>query len=280
MAGMDPMRCPVCPNPHVPADQTSCSNCGADLTPLRRLQELPARLYNEALSLLHAGENDRARAKLVTAAELDPKSEPVQQLLAKIRAVPPQRASRTPAMMIAFAILALVAIGALVVALRRPPDAPVVQAAMIPIPPPAASQPAPRAFPLADLERRLSKGHDVRVDREGEGLRATFNAGLFPSGSDALTPAGRALLQSVARELAAVRVNVEGFTDSNPPPREQWKDNWALAFSRAHEAVEVLRAASGAGVTWTASSSGDLRPPHGDKEKNRTVVLHIERGTP
>ena len=286
------MHCPVCPNPTIPPDQTACANCGTDITPIRRLQELPARLYNEALALLHKGENDRAVAKLSAAAELDAQSEPIRALLAKVAAAPePRRDSRVVALA-AIIILALVALGALVMSLKSPSGAGGSQPAER-LPRRAESPPlhlpvqaniiptvAP-AVPLASLESRLSKRDDIRTHRDHNTLRVTFNDGLFPSGSDAPTPQGRAKLASIARELSSVHVNVEGFTDPNPPPPERWSDNWALAFSRAHIAVEVMRAAGGENVTWTSSSSGDINAPHPEKENNRTVVLHIsERRTP
>ena len=273
------MRCPVCPNPDVPADQTACPNCGTDLSPIRRVQELPARWYNEALALLQRGDNAAAIAKLCAAAELDPQSEPVKQLLAKTRVSAEPKRENHGVAIAAFAILALIAIGALIMAIRRPAETRVVQSSVAASPrttSPAPSRPDPEpAKPaLNDLASRLAQRTDVRVDREGDDLKITFHGGLFPSGSDVMTKAGRVRLESIARELTNVRVNVEGFTDSNPPPPHRWKDNWALAFSRAHAAVEAMRA-TGADVTWTSSSSGDADPPYAEKEKNRTVVLHI-----
>ena len=308
------MQCPVCPNANIPPDQTSCANCGADLTPIRRMQELPARWFNEALIALRAGDTSAAIAKLFSAAAIEPRSVPIRRVLGKalwnagrtseaheqwrLIAEDDEEAKRLLAMPVArrnyaaiaaVVILALIAVGALIMALR-PRSAgsvggpPAVAAAAGRRSNPAGEPPAERRtsgprYELASLESKLAARDDLRAEREGNGLRLTFREGLFPSGSDVPTPAGRARLESLARELAGTRVQVEGFTDSNPPPRGRWADNWSLAFARAHAAVNAMRVASGERVSWSATSSGDRQTPYpANQPNNRTVVLHVMPG--
>lgn len=283
------MQCPVCPNPKIPPEQTTCANCGADVTSIRRLQELPARWYNEALALLRTGDTTRAIAKLHAAAELDPESLPIRNLLAKIA----PRRNAVP-VIAAAVILAVLAFGAGLMTrdgerASRPQRSGILpeRQSRPPGRPPGETPVGERARrppPLQDLETRLAARTDLRVQRDGDSLHVTFLDGLFPSGSDIATPDGRAKLESLARDLGAVRVDVEGFTDSNQPPRDgRWNDNWSLAFSRAHAAVEVMRAAGSSDAVWSASSSGDRATPYphegeANQSKNRTVVLHIGRG--
>lgn len=276
------MHCPVCPNPNIPPEQTACANCGADVTSIRRLQELPARWYNEALVLLRAGDSGGAIAKLHAAAELAPDSQPIRGLLAKIT----PRRNFVPAVA-AIVILAALAFGAGLMTRHGERASRPQRSGILPerqTKPPGetpAGERARRPPPLQDLESRLAARNDIRVQRDGDSLHISFHEGLFPSGSDIPTAAGRAQLESLARDLGAVRVNVEGFTDANPPPRDgRWNDNWSLAFSRAHAAVELMRAAGSSDAVWSASSSGDRATPYphdGEttQSKNRTVVIHV-----
>ncbi|WP_433786228.1 OmpA family protein [Actinomycetospora sp. CA-101289] len=55
---LEPVRCPLCAVP--PGPDGVCPDCGEDLTPLSHLQARPVLLYNRALALAAAGDDDRA----------------------------------------------------------------------------------------------------------------------------------------------------------------------------------------------------------------------------
>jgi hypothetical protein len=63
--------CPVCPFASLTADMLSCPSCRTDLTPLRRVQELPLVLLNDAIRRGRAGDFDGAR-RLCCAASAAP----------------------------------------------------------------------------------------------------------------------------------------------------------------------------------------------------------------
>lgn len=296
------MKCPVCPNTDIRAGQTSCGNCGADLTAIRRLEELPARWYNEALELLRKGQPEKAIAKLEAAVAVNA-STPVRRLLGKalwnagrpeeaiaqwqmlpddeeakrlLAMPPPQTAAGRPAVgLVAGAIALAIALGAGVILLttrRAVPiaAAPVMQANAAADPlaaSPTSADPDPsKPSAVASIASRLSGRSGLRTTDEHGAVAITFDEGLFASGSDAPTRAGAATLKSLARVIAAephaLEVMVEGFTDAKPPPRDRWSDNWSLAFSRAHAAVRLMRPESGTRVSWSAKSAGDQNTPY------------------
>ena len=64
-------QCPVCPNAALLASELRCPTCGSDLTVLRRVQELPNALFNDALAALASNEVRRATDLLAAAACFD-----------------------------------------------------------------------------------------------------------------------------------------------------------------------------------------------------------------
>lgn len=307
------MNCPVCPNANIPPEQTSCSNCGADLTPIRRLQELPARWYNEALALLRDGDAGAAIVRLHSAAAIDPDAPHIRRLLGKalwnarrsaeaiaqwrmlpddeesrrLLAMSPPTSERRRAMSVPVLLLSilivLAGLGAMLFNNRRPERPPlrepsVSQPSVTQV---AMPKPAAGSAHLASLAERLRGHGELRAERRGGVLTITFSDGLFPSGSDVPTRAGQTMLRSIARELAATSapmlVIVEGFTDSNPPPQDgRWSDNWSLAFSRAYAAVELMRRDAGGAVSWSARSAGDIGTPYandGDTSRARNRTV-------
>lgn len=301
------MKCPVCPNTSVTPEQLTCDNCGADLTAVRRIAELPARWYNDALAHLRNGETDAAIAELQAAINVEDAPQ-FRRLLGKAlwnagrfahaRAqwemiADDAEAQRLLAMevphdepgnpwKIVAAVAALLIIGITIPSLLRstaPKPRPPASQAAKPKPPVVAVSSS--SSPLAPLAARLATHTAIRTESDDRGLHVVFRNGLFDSGSDLPSEAGELALRDLARELASagmrLHVTVEGFTDPVQPPRgSRWSDNWSLAFSRAHAAVERMRADAGPGVSWSASSAGEAGAPYpNDNERNRTVVLHV-----
>lgn len=64
-------QCPVCPNAGLLASDLRCPTCGSDLTVLRRVQELPRVLFNDALARLAGGDVEQGSDLLAAAAAFD-----------------------------------------------------------------------------------------------------------------------------------------------------------------------------------------------------------------
>lgn len=69
-SGVDNVRegCPVCPFDRLTPDMLACPACGTDLTPLRRVQELPLLLLNDAIGYARTRDFGSAIAGLTVAA--------------------------------------------------------------------------------------------------------------------------------------------------------------------------------------------------------------------
>ncbi|MBI5085012.1 MAG: hypothetical protein HZB13_10505 [Acidobacteria bacterium] len=78
------MNCPVCPRQDLEEEALECPNCGADLTPLRRVAGLARREYNSALECARQGGGESAMRHASAAAALDPGWSRPKVLLGKL----------------------------------------------------------------------------------------------------------------------------------------------------------------------------------------------------
>ncbi len=328
---MDTIDCPVCPNRDIPPVEPTCEGCGTDLTPLWRLRELADRSYNDALVFFEGGNGERALEKLHGALEAggdagrcrllagkihwqqrspteairqwrsidpsDPLHPTARELIAAAEvSVRRKGIVRGGAMAGAATLLMLLPVSVLLLSGRSarettPTATPSPADAMAP-----EGEGAPREPTVLDaLYRRLGELPTITVGRESGQLRVVFRDGLFDSGSDSPSDAGRAALEGVTGILEGIAatladsgerivVEVVGLSDNIPPrPGGRWRDNWSLAFSRAHSVVELMRTrAEVPQITWLASSSGEENAPDSNdteegRARNRTVELHVRR---
>lgn len=77
------MNCPVCPRRDIADEAMDCPNCGVDLRPMRRVQQLDALLYNAGVVALSHGEDGKAVEKLTGALQFSPDSKHIRLLLGK-----------------------------------------------------------------------------------------------------------------------------------------------------------------------------------------------------
>lgn len=85
MAAGKTFKCPVCSvKIDLSSDEMLCSNCKADLTPIRRLHELGDRYCNQALALVDKGAYDQALEKLMSALQYHDDPGTVRILAGKI----------------------------------------------------------------------------------------------------------------------------------------------------------------------------------------------------
>lgn len=306
------MQCPVCPNPDVGSGQEVCGTCGADLSSIRLLQELPARWFNEALGLIAAGSHAVAIGKLEAALAAGGNEPAIRRVLGKVlwnegrtdeareqwRLIPddeeakllaamrsPSRRMRGPLVVAATGLLGVLVGAGIAILVRGTGGAPVAPERLtVASAVPAAADfdgPAAPRHGLAILAASLSR---ITASISSEELEIRFEEGLFPSASSEPTAEGATVLQELGRILQThpgpLTAKVIGYTDSMSPPADRWKDNWSLAHARARVAVDLMAREAGSGVSWSVESSGDRNTPfsndtEADRARNRTVIVRV-----
>jgi len=104
---------------------------------------------------------------------------------------------------------------------------------------------------------------------------------LFGSGSAKLSEDGEAAISEVAGILKTIRkkeFQVEGHTDNVPiNNNKKYKNNWALAASRAMVVVETMIKAGVKGKVLSAASYGEFRPVASNKtQKGKAANRRID----
>ena len=135
---------------------------------------------------------------------------------------------------------------------------------------------------VADLESEVASGQ-IEIEQLREGLRLNVSDEiLFDSGSAELGAEGEALLEKVARQIAAFehRVEVQGHTDNLRISRglaKRYPTNWELAAARAARVVRALQRFGVKGRRLTAVSFGPYQPvvPN-TSPRNRGLNRRIE----
>ena len=83
----------------------------------------------------------------------------------------------------------------------------------------------------------------IRTNLGPRGLTVSLGeVGLFDSGSDAIKPEGRTLLDSIATSLVSLdnHIRIEGHTDNVPIQTSRFPSNWELSTARATTIVSYL----------------------------------------
>lgn len=230
------MNCPVCPRRDVPANALSCPNCGADLTPLRRLDELADRFFNQGLALFEKGEYNQALEKMIVAYEFSREPEQVRVVIGKIlwHLGRPREAlaqwrevlARNPHheeakqlievtagafsavsktwmsfVLYGIVLIAFLSLAILHTSYRRNhsySNTEFETAGKSLNKLKGAPQPPGRVPDvLSKLAEELRTRRELRVDQQSNGIRVIFNEGLFQPGSDQLTVQARSQLSSV-----------------------------------------------------------------------------------
>jgi len=128
----------------------------------------------------------------------------------------------------------------------------------------------------------LNRRVHTRLDRRGLTV-SLGEGGFFDSGSDQIKPEGRAILDTIAAELASVgnHVRVEGHTDNVPIRNSRFPSNWELSTSRATAIVAYLVVRFGLPPgSLSAAGYAEYRPVAGNdteagRARNRRVDLVI-----
>jgi flagellar motor protein MotB len=137
----------------------------------------------------------------------------------------------------------------------------------------------------ARIERRLRALAPRGVIDVDDGKVILQGEVLFDSGSDALKPAGEALMTEMGRHLAALlaaepghMVLVGGHTDDRPMHGGRFASNWELSSARALAVSRVLMRAGVPAPRVVASGFGEHHPRAGNeaepgRAKNRRIEV-------
>jgi len=137
-----------------------------------------------------------------------------------------------------------------------------------------ASQPAPTA---SDSGFEGIEGSSI-VRREGATALAIEGDLLFASGSVTLRPAAKAALDRVASVInsrySGYTIRVEGYTDSDPIRKSDWKTNERLSSERAL-AVESYLVSRGVDADAIYSAAFGPSYPQSTKSQSRRVEIVV-----
>jgi tetratricopeptide (TPR) repeat protein len=78
------MNCPVCPRTDIPSLATACPNCGVNLVPLNRPNELARDRFNEAVRMARSSQTTLAICHANAALSIDERFVPARKLLGKL----------------------------------------------------------------------------------------------------------------------------------------------------------------------------------------------------
>ena len=99
-----------------------------------------------------------------------------------------------------------------------------------------------RAIVTRELESELA-AHRLDIVADHRGLVLSIpEAGLFPIGTDEISPAAQVLIARVADTVALVPnpVRVEGHTDDLPIHTARFRSNWDLSTARASRVIQFM----------------------------------------
>lgn len=147
---------------------------------------------------------------------------------------------------------------------------------------------------LIELKRRIDEAIRARglrarvetaVERRGLVIRVITDDVLFASGSAALRPSGRRLLDGIARVLRVDTrhpIAVDGHTDNVPIATDRFPDNLELSASRATSVARFLIGRSLAAARFAATGHGAQQPRASNatgpgRRTNRRVEIALTR---
>ncbi|MGE5279458.1 MAG: OmpA family protein [Deltaproteobacteria bacterium] len=126
-------------------------------------------------------------------------------------------------------------------------------------------------------------GQSIWVGLTARGLDVTVSAEkLFVSGSDVLSPEGKALLDRAAplidAALPGYYIYIEGHTDNQPLAVFEWKSDWDFSFARALSVLKYFTEVRKMDpLRFSAAGFGQYRPrATNDTKEGRSLNRRIE----
>ena len=145
-----------------------------------------------------------------------------------------------------------------------------------------------RAMVTRELEAELA-AHRLDIVADHRGLVLSIpEAGLFPIGTDEISPEAQALIARVAATVAKVPnpVRVEGHTDDLPIHTARFRSNWDLSTARASRVIEFMVEHGGIDARrLSAAGYAEFRPrvlntsPDTRKQNRRVDVVILNDAT-
>lgn len=103
---------------------------------------------------------------------------------------------------------------------------------------------------------------------------------LFDSGKATLKTDAKKTLDQLAKSVKASypgkKLSVEGFTDTDPIKKSQWKDNWELAYERARAVGKYLTGKGFSDSQFRYVSYGDTDPKKSKKQSRRVEIAIVD----
>jgi len=145
-----------------------------------------------------------------------------------------------------------------------------------------------RTIVTRELEAELA-AHRLDIVADHRGLVLSIpEAGLFPIGTDEISPEAQALIARVAATVAKVPnpVRVEGHTDDLPIHTARFRSNWDLSTARASRVIEFMVEHGGIDARrLSAAGYAEFRPrvlntsPDTRKQNRRVDVVILNDAT-
>ena len=145
-----------------------------------------------------------------------------------------------------------------------------------------------RAIVTHELASELA-AHRLDIVADHRGLVLSIpEAGLFPIGTDEISPAAQALIARVAAMVAKVPnlIRVEGHTDDLPIHTVRFRSNWDLSTARASRVIEFMIEHGGIDTRrLSAAGYAEFRPrvlntsPETRKQNRRVDVVILNDAT-
>ena len=122
---------------------------------------------------------------------------------------------------------------------------------------------AEKALKAALAAKGLAKGATFRFDERGLVVTIATDDVLFESGSAALRPTGRRILDTIAPTLDRLpnRLSIDGHTNHLPIHTDRFPSNWELSGDRASGVLRYLHSAHGLPYgRMSATGFADTKP--------------------
>jgi chemotaxis protein MotB len=138
--------------------------------------------------------------------------------------------------------------------------------------PVVVEQPASNRF--ADIEgvETFQRGGDLHVRVPGDVLFASGKVDLRSSAKQTLNEIA-SVLQS---DYATNTIRIEGYTDTDPIRRSNWKDNLELSLQRAAAVHRYLQSQGISADRMYAAGFGETRPAESKQRSRRVEIVVVE----
>ncbi len=143
-----------------------------------------------------------------------------------------------------------------------------------PAPPPQVIVEQPASNRFADIEgvETFQRGGDLHVRVPGDVLFASGKVELRNSAKSTLNQ----IVSVLKSDYAGNTIRVEGYTDTDPIRKSNWKDNLELSLQRAAAVHRHLQAQGISADRMYAAGFGETRPASSKERSRRVEIVVVE----